>query len=111
MRSWRWCSCCVVLATGVVAMLGAGGPDESAGGARLRVVKTEHYEIHTNLGKDFVGELGKRMDVMYETYEKKLSDFHQPAGAGLLPAYLFDSAKDYARFSGSPHSDGVFVSG
>jgi hypothetical protein len=83
----------------------------AAQAADLRVIHTQHYEIHTDLDAAFATELAHRMDVMYEEYEKRLKDFRPPANAPALPAYLFTREEDYMAFTEHRvmHTGGVFV--
>ncbi len=79
----------------------------------LRIVKTSHYELHTDLDDELVKDLSKRMDVMYEEYEKRLSDFRPPKNAETLPVYLFAYHADYMSFTENQaaNTGGIFVAG
>src|ERR1700722_3484260 len=51
------------------------GDTDEKGAAKLRVIHTKHYEIHTDLDTALVVELSERMDVMYEQYVAAMSEF------------------------------------
>jgi hypothetical protein len=83
----------------------------SLDGHKLRIVKTRHYELHTDLDPGLVVDLTKRMDSMYEEYSRRLSEFHPPADAPALPVYLFNRQADYMALMGpgGANSSGRFV--
>jgi hypothetical protein len=93
---------------GVVVLCAVATPPTSAG---LRIIRTQHYEMHTDLPDDFANDLAVRMDAMYEEYSKRLSDFAQPTDAQRLQVYLFDKHADYIAFTKNEHTAGVFAPG
>jgi hypothetical protein len=89
-------------------------PDEPAEKtAPLRLVKTKHYEIHTDMDEALVTDLASRMDSMYEQYVKTFSDFKPRADAPSLPVYLFATQKRYMAFTNyaGTNTGGLFVGG
>ncbi len=76
----------------------AGATDESVA-AKLRVIHTKHYEIHTDLDTALVVELSERMDVMYDQYVAAMSEFKPAADAPALPVYLFAQRARYMEFT------------
>lgn len=79
--------------------------------AQQRVVTTRHYRIHTDLDAAFSEELARRMDAMYEEYERRLVDFKRPATARPFEVYLFERRADYLRLVGGDlrNTGGVFI--
>ncbi|HSV12807.1 MAG TPA: DUF1570 domain-containing protein, partial [Tepidisphaeraceae bacterium] len=79
----------------------------------MRLVKTRHYEIHTDLDAALVTDLANRMDVMYDEYTQRLREFHPPTDAPAMPVYLFTHEADYAALTGNmgTNTGGIFVFG
>jgi hypothetical protein len=74
------------------------GPDQTVA-AKLRVIHTRHYDIHTDLEPALVAELAERMDVMYDQYVSAMSEFKPAADAPALPVYLFNQRARYMAFT------------
>src|SRR5687768_11047930 len=82
----------------------------SAAPGEMRVMDTRHYRVHTDLEKTFAEELGKRMDAMYDDYDRRLADF-DPNGETKFEVYLFKRRDDYLKFTKNkvPNTGGVFM--
>jgi hypothetical protein len=93
----------------ILVMLVAGETVLAA--PNLRVIRTRHYEMHTDLPDELVKDFAGRMDVMYDEYARRLSEFKPPADAQSLPVYLFAKHADYIAFTHSDHTAGVFWPG
>lgn len=76
---------------------------------QLRLIKSRHYEIHTDLQPEFADDLARRMDAIFEEYGKRLNDFQPPAPAPALAVYLFSKHDDYTRLTHTEHSGGIFI--
>jgi hypothetical protein len=79
----------------------------------LRIINTKHYELHTDLDNPLAYEMARRMDVMYEEYEKRMSEFKPAKDAPPLLAYLFTHESDYLSLTKAAgrNTGGMFVSG
>ena len=79
----------------------------------LRIVRTQHYEIHTDLNAALVTELAQRMDTMYGVYASRLSEFSPPKDAPPLKVYLFNRRAEYMEFTlyQAANTGGVFMTG
>ena len=82
----------------------------------LRTVDTPHYLIHTDVpaaDAPLVDDLAKRMEAMYDEYDRQLADFHPAAGAARFQVYLFAHRDRFAAFTrvAGPNSGGAFVNG
>jgi hypothetical protein len=79
----------------------------------MRLVQTRHYDIHTDMDADLIGDLSSRMDVMYDQYAKTFSDFKPPASAPPLAVYLFATHEKYMAFTdyAGVNTGGLFVPG
>jgi len=79
----------------------------------LRVLASRHYRIHTDLEPAFAEELARRMDGMYDEYDRRLADFRAAGDQPVFDVYLFRHQSDYTRFAGngSRNTGGVFMSG
>jgi hypothetical protein len=77
----------------------------------LRTFATPHYIIHTDLDEDFAADLGHRMDVMWQEYSRRLSEFSPPANAPKLEAYLFARRVEFMQLTGNrfPNTGGIFI--
>ena len=77
---------------------------------KVSVLDTRHYRIRTDLEKSFAEELGKRMDAMYDDYNRRLADF-APPGDTKFEVYLFKERSDYLGFTKNkvPNTGGVFM--
>jgi hypothetical protein len=97
----------------VCVLLMIWSPDAWAGQAELRVVRSKHYLIHSDLDDALLFELGSRMDAMYDEYSRRMSDFDLHEERKPLDAYLFNRKSDYTTFTDSKylHTGGVFMAG
>jgi hypothetical protein len=97
----------------VCVLLMIWSPDAWAGQAELRVVRSKHYLIHSDLDDALLFELGSRMDAMYDEYSRRMSDFDLHEERKPLDAYLFNRKSDYTTFTDSKylHTGGVFLAG
>jgi hypothetical protein len=79
----------------------------------LRLVRTKHYDIHTDIDEALVSDLSKRMDSMYDQYVKTFRDFKPTGDAPPLPVYLFTNQKKYLAFTdySGINTGGLFVAG
>lgn len=79
----------------------------------LRIVRTDHYRIHTDLDVDLANDLAKRMDAMYGEYQRRLADFAVNNERPPLEVYLFAEQEDYLRFTGEKlkNTGGVYMPG
>src|SRR4051794_41035506 len=84
-----------------------------AGAADLRVVRSRHYTIHSDLEIPLLVDVGRRMDAMYDEYMRRLSDFELRDDKRPMDAFLFTYKEDYAIFTGGRHQNtgGVFLPG
>jgi hypothetical protein len=71
-----------------------------ASGQDLRVFQTTHYRVHTDLDDDLAGDLGHRMDVMYDEYARRMAGFHRPDETMPLEVYLVHSREKYLHLVG-----------
>src|SRR2546423_10702322 len=55
----------------------------------LRVLASRHYRIHTDLEPAFAEELARRMDGMYDEYDRRLADFRGEGERPVFDVYLF----------------------
>jgi hypothetical protein len=85
----------------------------AADAAELRVVRSRHYTLHSDLEIPLLVDVGRRMDAMYEEYSRRLSDFELRDDKRPLDAFLFTYKEDYAVFTGGRHQNtgGVFLPG
>ena len=85
------------------------------GNAPLRVIRTAHYVIHTDIADGpVVDDIARRMDVMYGLYAEQLSEFRPAADdAPPLPVYLFAERSRYVTFTRAlgANTAGLFVAG
>jgi hypothetical protein len=81
--------------------------------ASLRLVHTQHYDIHTDMDESLVTDLSNRMDVMYDQYQKTFSEFKPPIDAPPLAVYLFATHEKYMAFTdySGVNTGGLFVNG
>jgi hypothetical protein len=75
--------------------------------ARLKVYKTQYYDIHTDLGPDVVREASLRSDLMVREYMARTRGFSRQLRAR-LPLYLFSNPRDYYAAGAIPGSTGTF---
>jgi len=85
----------LVLMTLTVALATA-----SSAAQDLRVFRTVHYRIHTDLDADLSDDLGHRMDVMYDEYGRRVAEFSRPSDAAPLEVYLVHSQTKYLHLVG-----------
>ncbi len=116
MKPGRWINLMMVAA----ALLAAAAPLRGQGfvsvnrpdaAGALRLLNARHYRIHTDLDPALVEDLARRMDAMYDEYDRRLSAFGA-AKAPRFEVYLFQSQADYLRFSGErwKNTGGIFMS-
>jgi len=98
---------CVFLLASIVCLLTLPALAQ----AQAREINPRHYRIHTDLDADLSGDLGRRMDAMYEQYAQRLAVFKGAAALPRLEVYLFRHQRDYMRFTGwrLKNSGGVFL--
>jgi hypothetical protein len=77
------------------------------------VRQSKYYRIHTDLDRDLADDLSRRMDAMYDEYQRRLSGFRNARSASGMEVYLFQRRADYLRFTGERwrNSGGVYMSG
>jgi hypothetical protein len=77
------------------------------------VYQSRYYRVHTDLDREFAGDLSRRMDAMYEEYQRRLAGFSASRSAPAMEVYLFQRRADYLRFTGErwKNSGGVYMSG
>jgi hypothetical protein len=80
---------------------------------KLSVLRTRYYRIHTDLDPELSRDLARRLDAMYDEYQRRLSNFSTEKSAPALEVYLFRRQQDYLRFTGQRwrNSGGVYMSG
>jgi hypothetical protein len=85
----------------------------SAAAEDLRVVTSRHYRIHTDLDRDLIQDLSRRMDAMYDEYARRLADFPLPVDSDLFEAYLVHTEHKYLDIAGigAKGTAGIFVPG
>jgi len=81
--------------------------------AELRDFTTRYYTVHTDLDESLAGELGRRLDAMYDQYAQRLAVFKSPVELPRLDVSLFRYQKDYMAFTHwrLRNTGGVFVAG
>ncbi|MBA3273923.1 MAG: DUF1570 domain-containing protein [Chthoniobacterales bacterium] len=87
--------------------------EESFTGGKWRVMRTGHYEVHTDLERALAEDLGKRLEVMHREYSTRLSDFQQSGKEEpVYQVYLFANKSDYHELTGNRFSNtgGVYMS-
>jgi hypothetical protein len=79
--------------------------------ANFSVLRTKYYRIHTDLDRELAEDLARRMDAMYDEYQRRLSAFTREKAGPPLEVYLFRRQQDYLRFTGERwrNSGGVFM--
>ncbi|HLL90453.1 MAG TPA: DUF1570 domain-containing protein [Tepidisphaeraceae bacterium] len=81
----------------------------------LKTIKTRHYTLRTDVDPALAADLAKRMDAMYDEYDRRMADFQKPADTETLSfdVHVFDRRADYAAFTQNkvPNSGGVFMPG
>jgi hypothetical protein len=79
----------------------------------LRTLRTQHYQIRTDLDEDLAKELGQRMDMMFGEYQRRLADFAVNREFQMLDVYLFRRKEDYMAYTVNrfPNTGGVFMAG
>lgn len=77
----------------------------------LKQYDCRHYRIHSELDEPLTSELTRRLDAMYEEYDRRLAEFLQNQPRQRLEVYLFQNRDDYQAFTGITHenSGGVFI--
>ncbi len=103
-----------LLASSAAARAADLPPGDAADRAGLRLVRSAHYLIHTDIpDAGLVADLARRMDVMYGLYADQLSEFRPPADAPPLPVYLFARRDRYVTFTRAvgANTAGLFVAG
>lgn len=84
--------------------------------ASLTSYRSHHYHIHTDLPRSEAAPLGRHLDAVYESLDRRFSDFPAASGTPVLDVFLFRHAADYHRYLRSrnvmaDHSGGMFFSG
>lgn len=79
----------------------------------MRIVRTRHYLIHTDLDPELTDDLARRLDGMYDEYQRRLASFRIAEFAPPMEVHLFRRQQDYLRFTGQRwrNSGGVYMSG
>jgi hypothetical protein len=77
----------------------------------LQSYDSRHYRIHSALDEPLTTDLSRRLDAMYEEYDRRLAEFLQNQPRQKLEVYLFQNREDYQAFTGITHenSGGVFI--
>jgi hypothetical protein len=80
---------------------------------QLKVLKLEHYTLHSDLEDSLLLDAARRMEVMYAEYSRRMSDFDLQKDDAPLDVYLFNRKVDYVRFTGNKYGNtgGVFLPG
>lgn len=106
----------IILALYLIATLAspprlAAAADAPAAPDNLNVLKTAHYEIHTDLPEDLSMDLARRMEAMYAEYSRRLAIFNPDSNKRTLKVYLFSNRDDYVTFTGGrmPNSAGCYM--
>jgi uncharacterized protein DUF1570 len=102
-------ACAIFVFTALLCFIGAS--DSSA--QQLRELRTDHYLIHTDLDLPFAEDLARRMDVMYDEYSRRLSDFTPRQNQKLFDVYLYQHRDDYLHYTSNRfvNTGGIFISG
>lgn len=101
--------------THLVALLLAAGSllatAAPADASPRRLIQSRHYRIYSDLDRSFTDELARRMDRMYEEYDRRLADFAPQGEVPMLEAHLFARRKDYQRFINDEiaRTAGIFI--
>lgn len=79
----------------------------------MRTFRTQHYQIRTDLDDALARELGQRMDLMFDEYQRRLADFAGQREFRMLDVYLFQRKEDYMAYTLDrfPNTGGVFMAG
>lgn len=89
----------LVLLSGVLTP-GAIGQDELPLTApwhqRMKVARSNHYIIHSDLSEDETRDYARHLDIVYQAYVKRLGSLRQRAPQS-LNVYLFAKRDDYLR--------------
>jgi len=95
--------CAIAAVVGVLALA-------TGAAAQTNVVDTKYYRIHSDLDRPVIADYGKRLDVMYEEYARRLADFESPPQQKFV-VHLFRKKSDYTKFTGNrvPNSAGIFI--
>ena len=102
----RWLALAVIFITFAASLRAA---DKEPGG--LSILRTRHYRIHSDLDRDTTEDLARRMDSMYDEYDRRWAAFRTGQSAPALEVYVFRKQDDYVRFTGDRwrNSGGVFM--
>lgn len=90
----------------------ASAADVPADLPAMDILRTPHYEIHTDLPDELSEDLSRRMEAMYAEYTRRLAIFNpETKGNPPLKVYLFSNRADYETFTGGrmPNSAGCFM--
>jgi|GEM_PF-1207764 len=68
--------------------------------ADLRIIKTAHYRIHTDLDDNLADDLSRRLDAMYDEYSRRLAEFAPAGDSTPLEAYVVQSKEKYLHIVG-----------
>jgi len=95
----------------LLAILAVFSPSPALAQPRLQPYDSRHYRIHSALDESLTAELARRLDAMYEEYDRRLAEFLQNTPRQKLEVYLFYDRADYQAFTGIAHenSGGVFI--
>src|SRR4051812_23891318 len=79
----------------------------------MRVLESQHYQIHTDLDAKLAEDLARRMDLMYDEYARRLVQFSPPSGDGAkaFQVNLYAKRADYMTLTSNrfPNTGGVFM--
>ena len=104
---WAWCVLAAMPVAGITHHTSAepasqpasepvSEPAESVA-SQLRVFRSAHYRIHTNLTREETIPFGRHMDAVFEQYQLR---FHSFTGGQIepMPIYLLRTREQYIRF-------------
>jgi hypothetical protein len=77
-------------------------------------LRTDHYEIRTDLDRDLATDLAQRLEAMYREYSARLVDFRAAGGSEpVFQVYLYAEKSGYAELTGNrlPNSGGAYMAG
>jgi hypothetical protein len=103
----------LALLLSVPAMLRAAPEDRMGELPPMRTIRTNHYQIQTDLDDALARELAERMDQMFEEYSRRLADFTSDREFRMLDVYLFRRKEDYNEYTLNhfPNTGGIFLAG
>jgi len=110
---------CLLIATVLLAVLWGGEP-QWALAARppagvpnipgLRTIRTEHYNIRTDLDDALADRMAQLLEGMFGEYSHRLADFQENTQYRTMSVYLFQKKDDYLRLTGpeAKNTGGLF---